>query len=204
MYLIGVLVLLLGGVAGTYFGFVDDRDWLVLLGQLSVAAAVISMFGGRLLPTMSGPNVDVPQWAREAVFAGGVVVVLLAGTAATILAFTEDAKWSLALGQVLIVMALLSSFRGRWPSLAEVGLGELALHEEDGALAQQRTERAKRVTEARFAGGIVVALLAGTVGTFLAFSEDTKLFFIIGQGIVAIAVLSMFYGRIPGLRKAKS
>jgi hypothetical protein len=202
MYLIGVLMLLLGGVAGTYFGFVDDREWLVLLGQLSVAAAVISMFGGRLLPTMSGPNIEVPQWARETIFAGGVVVVLFAGTAATVLAFTEDAKWSFALGQLLIVVALLSSFRGHWPSLAEVGLGEFALHEEDGALVQQRTERDNRVKEARFAGGIVVALLAGTVGTFLAFSEDSKLFFLIGQGIVVIAVLSMFYGRIPGLRKA--
>ena len=201
MSLIGVLALLLGGMAGIYYGLVDDQKWAFALGMLGVAASVISMFGGRVLPEKIslGTSADAPKWVRETLFVSGVVAAFLVGTAGMVLAFTEDSKWAMLFGLLVIGGAVITIFRGRLPSLAEIGLRELALHEEDGSLTEQRSQRAKRVGDVRFATGVAVALLAGTVGTFLAFSEDSKLFFIIGQGIVVLAMLMMFYGRIPGL-----
>ncbi|MEE8494489.1 MAG: hypothetical protein V3S25_10635 [Nitrospirales bacterium] len=206
MYLIGVIALLLGGMIGTYYGLVDDLKWAFALGVLGVAASVISMFGGRILPEKIslGISADAPEWVRETVFVSGVVVAFLVGTAGMVLAFTEDSKWAMLFGLLVIAGAVITIFRGRWPSLQEMGLREFTLHEEDGSLTEQRRLRAKRVDDARFAGGVAVALLAGTVGTFLAFSEDTKVYFIIGQGIVVLAVFTMFLGRIPGLKKADS
>ncbi len=172
MHLLSILILIVGGAVGVWYGFVEDIELAFLAGITAWATATVGVFRGSLIP----PD-DLSDDVRTGALTVLIVGLLVLGAAAAWMAFVEEIKISMLVAVVAWGAATFFTFSGNR------GLG--------GASAG---------TTASGTLGLAVLVLgglaAGAVGVWYGLVEDVELGFAAGILIWAATTITTFRGKI--------
>lgn len=182
MHLLSILILMLGGAVGVWYGFVDDIELAFLAGITAWATATVGVFRGNFNQPDDLPA-DARLDVRTGVIAVAIVALLLLGAGASWMAFVEDIKSSMLLALVAWGAATFLAFSG------------------NGGIADGSTENPNGIsTQTAGTVGLVAlivgAMVAGAVGVWYGLVEDVEIGFAAGILVWAGATLATFRGKL--------
>jgi hypothetical protein len=178
-----VLVLMLGGAVGVWYGLVEDIELAFLAGLIAWGTASIGVFRGNFNPPDDIPK-DARLEVRTAALSAVVIGLLVFGAGAAWMGFVEDIK-------IGVLVALLA-----WGAATY-----LAFSGNAGIASADAAEDADGVSS-RTAGTIGLAALVvagmalGAVGVWYGLVEDVKIGLAGGMLVWAGATLVTFRGKI--------
>ena len=184
MHLSAVLLLVILGAVGAWFGLVEDVELAFLGGLIAWAIAVVATFRGNFNPPDDIPA-DARLDPRTAIYTGMIVALLVLGAAAMWFGLIEDIKIGFLLGLIAWGAAVFVAFSG--------GAGPLDPKPVDDPEA---TVTSAGLQTAALALLIVGGLLAGAIGIWYALVEDIEIGFLLGMLVLAGTTLTAFRGKL--------
>jgi hypothetical protein len=177
MLLMGIMVGMVGGSAGVYYGFVDDTKWLFALGSLGMLASVMAVFRGAVPPNGHAQQPDSSAALSTTAYGTTVLALFGGGSVALYYGFTDDVKLLVMVGILGWVSSVFIVFRG--------GLG----------LPTDGRSYESAITFMYLVGVLAVAV-GSSVGVYYAFVDDIKILMLFGVAGLAASVVTAARGTL--------
>ena len=177
MVSVGVMVAIIGGSVGVYFGFVDGGKPLFALGTAVMALGVLAAFAGWTPPALRLGRPRVTEGITTLAYLTAALALFAAGSVGILYGFTDDWEWAFLLGLAAWAGSVYLMFGGR--------LG-----------APSRRPRLGNLATPMYLTGAMAAMLAGAAGVYYGLVEDIEYLFLLGLAGWAAAVVTTFRGTL--------
>ncbi len=177
MLSVGVMVAIVGGAVGVYFGFVDGGKLVFALGTAVMAVGVLAAFAGWTPPARRLGRPRVSEAVTTLAYITAILALFAVGSVGVLYGFTDDWEWAFLLGLAAWAGSVYLVFGGRLsaPSMRP-RLGNLATP--------------------MYLTGSMAAMIAGAAAVYYGFVEDIEYLFLLGIAVWAAAVVTTFRGTL--------
>ena len=177
MLSVGVMVAIVGGAVGVYFGFVDGGKLVFALGTAVMAVGVLAAFAGWTPPARRLRRPRVSEAVTTLAYITVALALFTVGSVGVLYGFTDDWEWAFLLGLAAWAGSVYLMFGGRLS-------------------APSGGPRLGNLATPMYLIGSMAAMIAGAVAVYYGFVEDIEYLFLLGLAGWAAAVVTTFRGTL--------
>ena len=177
MLSVGVMVAIVGGAVGVYFGFVDGGKLVFALGTAVMAVGVLAAFAGWTPPARRLRRPRVSEAVTTLAYITVALALFTVGSVGVLYGFTDDWEWAFLLGLAAWAGSVYLMFGGR-------------------LAAPSGRPRLGNLATPMYLTGAMAAMLGGAVAVYYGFVEDIEYLFLLGLAGWAAAVVTTFRGTL--------